>query len=153
MRRNKGFTLIELMVVILIVAILAAVLAPMLSGRVRSAKWTEGKAGAGTIATALRGYLAEHDGVGTVGAGITGGSGAFNVIGITNEDLLGKYFNEACYSVTGIAYDPLATTPVPIAYTIIVNTASANVGSGAPSGTRQLRQDGKWSEDGGATWQ
>ena len=51
--KNKGFTLIELMVVILIVAILAAVLAPMLTGRVQQAKWSEAKAAAGTIASAL----------------------------------------------------------------------------------------------------
>ena len=85
MRNNKGFTLIELMVVILIVAILAAVLAPMLTGRIREAKWTEGRAGAGTIATALRAWAAET-GVDQAAAP------AFTDIGIENADLAGKYF-------------------------------------------------------------
>jgi len=62
--RRKGFTLIELMVVILIVAILAAVAIPILTARIDAAKWSEGKAMMGTIATAIRAYYAEH-GLGT----------------------------------------------------------------------------------------
>ena len=50
----KGFTLTELMVVILIVAILAAASVPIYRGRVDAARWAEGKAIMGTIATALR---------------------------------------------------------------------------------------------------
>ena len=58
---KKGFTLVELMVVILIVAILAAVAIPIMRGRVDAAKWSEGKAMMGTIATAIRAYVAEVD--------------------------------------------------------------------------------------------
>ena len=47
-RERKGFTLIELMVVILIVGILAAVAIPIMRGRIDSAKWSEGKAMMGT---------------------------------------------------------------------------------------------------------
>ena len=59
MKSRKGFTLIELMVVILIVGILAAVAIPLMRGRIDSAKWSEGKAIMGTIATALRAHIAE----------------------------------------------------------------------------------------------
>ena len=59
MKRRKGFTLIELMVVILIVGILAAVAIPILRGRIDAAKWSEGKAMMGSIGTAIRAYHAE----------------------------------------------------------------------------------------------
>ena len=57
--RRKGFTLVELMVVVLIVAILAAVAIPIMRGRIDAAKWSEGKAMMGTIGTAIRAYVAE----------------------------------------------------------------------------------------------
>ncbi len=53
----RGFTLVELMVVILIVAILAAATAPIYHGRVDAARWSEGKAIMGAIATALRVHI------------------------------------------------------------------------------------------------
>jgi len=55
---RKGFTLVELMVVILIVAILAAIAIPIMRGKIDAAKWAEGKAMMGTIATAIRAYCA-----------------------------------------------------------------------------------------------
>ena len=107
MTKNKGFTLIELMVVILIVAILAAVLAPLLTGRIREAKWTEGKAGAGTIATALRAYLAEQGGnAADPTAAITTAPTDLAVIGIEAADLNGKYFSATDYTITGVSYTP-----------------------------------------------
>lgn len=59
MRSRKGFTIIELMIVIIIIGILAAVLIPMMKGRIDSAKWSEGKAIMGTIAMALRAHVSE----------------------------------------------------------------------------------------------
>ena len=97
MKRNKGFTLIELMVVILIVAILAAVLAPTMTGRVNRAKWSEGVAGAGTIATALRAYCVEQ------GADVSAAP-TMAQIGLTTNDLQGKYFASGDYSISAIAY-------------------------------------------------
>ncbi len=147
MKRNKGFTLIELMVVILIVAILAAVLAPMLTGRVQQAKWSEGKAAAGTIATALRAYWAEHEGnqasVGedTVLSGLSGS--ALSAIGLTSADLDGKYFQAACYSFDGLGTSGTGDEAKPV-YTITVDASKGK--SGAPSGTMTLDQDGIWTE-------
>ena len=147
MRKNKGFTLIELMVVILIVAILAAVLAPMLTGRVRDAKWSEGKAGAGTIATAIRAYWAEHEGAGTGNASISAGfdglidPNAFNIIGVTEADLEGKYFEGQCYS-TGAIGGTAATGPT---YTITI-TAGNSTKSGVPDGAWTLDHTGTWAK-------
>lgn len=59
MEKRNGFTLTELVIVVLVVAILAAVLIPMLRGRIDSARWSEGKTIAGTIARALREHIGE----------------------------------------------------------------------------------------------
>ena len=41
MKSRKGFTLVELMVVVVIVALLAALLIPMLTARIEAARWSE----------------------------------------------------------------------------------------------------------------
>jgi len=121
MRKSKGFTLIELMVVILIVAILAAVLAPMMSGRVNDAKWTEGKTGAATIATAIRAYCAEHQAAPTLTPP------DFTPIGIKTGDLTGKYFASTNYTfTTAPSYD--ATTGL-CTYVISVSAPSGLSGT------------------------
>jgi type IV pilus assembly protein PilA len=131
MRRNKGFTLIELMVVILIVAILAAVLAPMMSGRIRSAKWSEAKAGCGTIATALRAYVAEHEGKGDIASTSLSGTG-MSALGIDPEDLNGKYCSASFYQVTNFTYSSAAGAQ-PVHYTITVT----------PTGTKGVWANGE----------
>ena len=115
MKRRTGFTLIELMIVVLIVAVLAAVLIPFMRARVEAAKWSEGKAGAGTIASALRAYAAEQGIDGTYGAALT------VEILFKRSDLQGKYFTIDDYSLDGTAsYDEAATDDYPLKYTITV---------------------------------
>lgn len=59
MKKNKGFTLIELMIVIVIVGILAAIGVPIYRQYVAKAMASEGKALAGAIASAEKVYYAE----------------------------------------------------------------------------------------------
>jgi type IV pilus assembly protein PilA len=116
MRGRKGFTLIELMIVILIVAVLAAVIIPMLRARINAAKWSEGRAGIGTISTAIRAYWAEHQDTAVLADAPT----FAELFPITN-DLEGKYFGPTCYGINITQYD---TTGV--AYTITCTAATAN---------------------------
>jgi len=105
MKSRKGFTLIELMVVILIVGILASVAIPILRGRIDAAKWSEGKAMMGSIGTAIRSYHAEKGPLGaaptTLGVGATG-------LGFAAGDLTGTYFVDADFSFVVSSMDPLA---------------------------------------------
>jgi type IV pilus assembly protein PilA len=106
MESRKGFTLIELMVVILIVGILAAVAIPIMRGRIDSAKWSEGKAGAGSIRTAARAFMAEHGPAwGGVWANVT-----LADLGFQAGDLTGKYFVDADYAFACTGYDVYTVT-------------------------------------------
>jgi len=110
-KKNKllqAFTLIELMVVILIVAILAAVAIPYYRGRVDTAKWSEGKALMGTIATAIRTYHADKGPTGLPPTEIVGNG--LTSLGFTSSELTGSYFTSSDFSIDVINMDPLTFT-------------------------------------------
>jgi prepilin-type N-terminal cleavage/methylation domain-containing protein len=113
---SKAFTLIELMVVIMIVSILAAVAIPLMRGRVDSAKWSEGKAMAGTIASALRAYAAEKASAGNWP------SPSLANLGFGASDLTGTYFASSNFSWT-CTYNDTATPP--LSFTITVTKPSS----------------------------
>jgi len=83
--KKGGFTLIELMVVILIVGILAAVAVPLMRGRIDAAKWSEGRVIMGSIATGLRAHVAEEGSAFTAVPTLA-------QLGFAANDLDGTYF-------------------------------------------------------------
>lgn len=133
MESRKGFTLIELMVVILIVGILAAVAIPMMRGRIDSAKWSEGKSVMGTIATAIRVHVAEK------GANYTSVA-TLSELGFSSSDLTGTYFTGGESGVGSFAW--AITDDDPIAFTV-TGTAPAEITTPYQI---VLAQDGSWTE-------
>jgi len=99
MFNKKGFTLIELVVVIIIIGILAAIAFPMMRGNIEKAKKSEAVAALGTIRTAERLYFVEHDQYTDVG----NFNDAANPLStyIQPADLAGQYYSAICFNVTG----------------------------------------------------
>ena len=136
MKSRKGFTLVELMVVILIVGILAAVAIPLMQGRIDKAKWSEANASAGTIRTAVRAYCAETSVATAQALGASLGTPATQAaLGFSATDLDGTYFDTANYSITAIDAQGIAEI------TVVDGTASPDSPTGGPY---LLRQDGSW---------
>ena len=134
---RKGFTLIELMVVILIVAILAAVAIPIMRGRIDAAKWSEGKAMLGTIATAIRAYVAErNEAIVDMSAVVLDGPAG---LGFAPGDLDGTYFKKADFTIESGAFNPNTNTLT------FVLRATKPVGISYPDAW-ELDQSGQWNE-------
>jgi len=125
MKNKKGFTLIELMVVVIIVGILAAVAIPLYTAHVDQAKASEGAALVGSVRTAERVYYSQHktytDDKAELGIDTTGN----------------KYFTD--YTLEDVT-----------ATTFTATTTSDE----DPNLQVRINQDGdlEWTKDGGTNW-
>ena len=126
-RERNGFTLIELMVVILIVSVLVSLSVPIFRERAEQSKWSEGSGTAGTIRTALRAYYAEDP----IAAAAMVGSTVDTVqgtLGFYAGDLTGRYFQASDFTITAIDGDGNATITVAAPAGLVGSGVLSNAG-------------------------
>jgi len=135
MGTRYGFTLIELMVVILIVSILAAVAVPIMRGRIDAAKWSEANMSAGAIRSSVRTYIAEkgpdYANYTEIEGSLDAAGAVYSKLRFGSSDLNGSYFNQEDYVVSDVNPDNV---------TCVVTVTSSH--PKGPTGTGVLDADG-----------
>ena len=127
--KANGFTLIELMVVILIVGVLAAVSVPLMRGKIDSSKWAEANATAGSIRNAVKVYFVE---TGDTVTGTLSNTAVQQALHIQSADLTGTYFGPSDYVIDSVSADGVAA--------ITITGSQTN----APSGSKTLKLNGSF---------
>jgi prepilin-type N-terminal cleavage/methylation domain-containing protein len=137
MKTNRNaFTLVELMVVVLIVAVLASIMAPLLTGRIKSARWSEANAGAGSIRTAVRAYFSEKPLQAQTLTGTLDTQAIQDVLGFSPQDLAGTYFVPGDYNIDSVNAQGIATI-----------TVTGGSMPDSPAGSYTLAADGTWQKN------
>ena len=97
MQRNSGFSLVELMIVIVIIGVLAAVAVPSYNNNVTKAKMSEADATLGSIRTQLRVYYGENGVYPTAASGSYVIGADWNDIKVT--EMTGRYFTDSSFTL------------------------------------------------------
>ena len=96
--RQRGFTLIEVMITVMIIGVLASAATPILTNSIERAKVSEATAALGSIRRAMRMHYVEYGTYKnpqfTAGRKVTFGS----ILAISDTDLAGRYFSSECYT-------------------------------------------------------
>jgi len=93
--RKKGFTMVELLVVLIILGILVAVAAPMYFANTKRARSSEAVAMMGTIRQAERDHMINHPG--QILTGTLGTTNPISALQVTAG--VARYFSDSAYSV------------------------------------------------------
>lgn len=101
LRNNKGFTLIELMIVVIVVGVLATVAIPLYQIVPERSMGTEATAALGLVKDAMRMYRAEYGTYAhaSFGDGVVVTTGG--ILAVKPNDLEGRHFSEECYVFDG----------------------------------------------------
>lgn len=132
----RGFTLVELAIVIVIAGILAAVAIPIYQGLINDSKWSEGKSAAGTVRQSADVYKARQSGNFT---GLT--AGAMDNAVTVGQLKLTNAFDNLRYFVPG---NIVLAVPVVTAgnYTVTVSANAVAVTDAPINGPYVINQGG-----------
>ena len=103
MKNEKGFTLIELMIVVAIIGILAAIAIPNFLNYQKKAAQSEAKVNLGSIRTLQEAYAADHDTYATA----SNDAGLLATLGFQTKGT-GRY-SYAVTAATATSFDAIAT--------------------------------------------
>lgn len=117
MNAQKGFTLIELMIVIAIIGILAAIAIPAYQNYIAKAQVSE----AFTLADGLKTAIATNQQSGTCFA-----NGSTNLVATTSDQIAGKYGTAKIVTITG-GTDAAPTSSCGIEYKFDKGTSSSKI--------------------------